>query len=352
MDFLLIFFIFIITVILYFHVVREFKKPQDLTVYEIDYTTNQKLQEVCNERQPIIFFLDEWKEYDLLPQGKTNHVEAVGGEGSNKESDEPTDDKEELYLSLKDIKDFTKKGQKTGGTFMIDVEMPLPSALSLLNMQSHPFYYTENNGYYLKESGLGNLIQRKSDKLLKPEWNAVQWMDVFSGSVGLGLPMYYHTWTRKFLYVHRGKIEIKLAMHDNTDLLKFKEGVSLIDCWNSDNLFRSSVIKTVEFTNVEVSRGFVFYIPAFMIYSIRYLEEHSCVIEFNYQSALNVVIHPNSIITSMKNTIETVFFHNEGDVQEKSEAGGEIVDEERATIEKDPHPLITTRNAPNNEKGE
>jgi hypothetical protein len=47
--------IFCIIVFLYIHVNYQFKKGEDLEIYEMDYTTNTHLQEICNVKQPVLF---------------------------------------------------------------------------------------------------------------------------------------------------------------------------------------------------------------------------------------------------------------------------------------------------------
>jgi len=51
--------VFIIVLFLYFHLTAQFKKSEDLEIYEMDYTTNQKLNEICELRQPVLFELRE-----------------------------------------------------------------------------------------------------------------------------------------------------------------------------------------------------------------------------------------------------------------------------------------------------
>ena len=47
--------IFIIILFLYVHIVAQYKKSEDLEIYEMDYTNNQHLQEVCDLKQPVLF---------------------------------------------------------------------------------------------------------------------------------------------------------------------------------------------------------------------------------------------------------------------------------------------------------
>ena len=49
--------IFIIILFIYIHMIDQFKKSNDLELYEMDYTSNNDLNETCNIKQPIVFYL-------------------------------------------------------------------------------------------------------------------------------------------------------------------------------------------------------------------------------------------------------------------------------------------------------
>ena len=47
--------LFIFIFLIYIHVIHQYKKSEDLEIYELDYKNNQYLQDVCNVKQPSIF---------------------------------------------------------------------------------------------------------------------------------------------------------------------------------------------------------------------------------------------------------------------------------------------------------
>ena len=53
---LLIILIFIIVLFFYLHIIYHLKKSNDLEVYEINEPTKNELEEICNYRQPVIFY--------------------------------------------------------------------------------------------------------------------------------------------------------------------------------------------------------------------------------------------------------------------------------------------------------
>ena len=55
MNILLNLFIFCIILFIYIHIVFNYKKSNDLEVYEIEEPSKEKLEEICDIKQPIIF---------------------------------------------------------------------------------------------------------------------------------------------------------------------------------------------------------------------------------------------------------------------------------------------------------
>jgi hypothetical protein len=47
--------IFLIVLFLYVYIMNQFKKSEDLDIYEMDYSSNRNLQEICEIRQPVLF---------------------------------------------------------------------------------------------------------------------------------------------------------------------------------------------------------------------------------------------------------------------------------------------------------
>jgi hypothetical protein len=55
MEFYITILIFLTIIFLYIHIMAQFKKSEDLEIYEMDYSTNQNLQETCSVKQPVLF---------------------------------------------------------------------------------------------------------------------------------------------------------------------------------------------------------------------------------------------------------------------------------------------------------
>ena len=64
-------FIFIIVLFLYVHIIAQYKRSEDLVIYEMDYTNNSQLQEVCNLKQPTLF---EFQSIDPIMMDTMNSI--------------------------------------------------------------------------------------------------------------------------------------------------------------------------------------------------------------------------------------------------------------------------------------
>ena len=55
----LTFIIFISVLFIYVHVTAQWKRSEDLEVYEMDFENNRQLQNMCDSKQPLLFYLDQ-----------------------------------------------------------------------------------------------------------------------------------------------------------------------------------------------------------------------------------------------------------------------------------------------------
>ena len=68
---------------MYIHIVHQYKRSEDLEIYELDYSSNTHLQEVCDIKQPILFeyktvipeFYEKMNYEDLSPSGSLYKVD-------------------------------------------------------------------------------------------------------------------------------------------------------------------------------------------------------------------------------------------------------------------------------------
>ena len=273
MHFFVSFLIFLIILFLYIHIIHQLKTSEDLEIYEMDYTTNSQLQEVCEVKQPVLFeFQSIYPDvYENLPK-----EEIFSKYGS-------------YDVKIKDCRDYDQS------TDSVDyVVLSLQSSQSLVESDSGSHYFSENNEELVDESGLSS-IYKEIDTYLKPSFILQSKYDIMYGSQNTATPLRYHLNYRQFFIVKSGKIHVKMTPMKSKKYLKpikdydNYEFRSPINVWNPQPEYLHEMDK-LKFLEFDVHAGHVLYIPAYWWYSIKY-EKDAMIYAATYNSVMNCVAH-------------------------------------------------------------
>ena len=179
-------FIFIIVLFLYVHIIAQYKRSEDLEIYEMDYTNNSQLQEVCNLKQPTLF---EFQSIDPIMMDTMNSIFV------NTNND----------IIIKDTNDYyTDKS-------IDSILLPYQSAAQLMKTDPTSHFITENNEDFIEETGYLSQLQQNINDCLKPSFILQTKYDICTGSRGASTPLRYHNHYRHFLIVSSGKIRVKMT---------------------------------------------------------------------------------------------------------------------------------------------
>ena len=289
MNFYLHILIFILILFFYIHIVHQYKRSEDLEIYEMDYSSNAHLQEVCDVKQPILF---EYK--SVAP----NFYETVT-------YDDMLSDQYASYdIKVKESADYWEND-----TSVDYVVLPYSSGSNLMKTDSKSAYFSENNEDFVEESGLISELS-ENDSNFKPGLVVQTKYDIMLGSRGVCLPLRYHTNYRQFLSVNSGKIRVKMTpwksnkyLYQNRDFETY-EFRSPINVWSDGGTpsttksggflkpskkYRNEMDK-IKFLEFDVVEGSVLSIPPYWWYSIQYdngLDTLIC--SFTYNSLMNSV---------------------------------------------------------------
>jgi hypothetical protein len=273
MNFFVSFLVFLIILFLYIHIINQLKTSEDLEIYEMDYSTNSQLQEVCEVKQPVLF------EFESV---YTDIFENLS--------------KEEIFskygsydVKIKDCRDYDQS------TDSVDyVVLSLQSSQSLLESDSGSHYFSENNEELVNESGLSSEY-KELDTYLKPSFTLQSKYDIMFGSQNTATPLRYHLNYRQFFIVKSGKIHVKMTPMKSKKYLKpikdydNYEFRSPINVWNPQPEYFHEMDK-LKFLEFDVHAGHVLYIPAYWWYSIKY-EKDTIIYSATYNSIMNCVAH-------------------------------------------------------------
>ena len=258
---------------------NQFKKSEDLEIYEMDFSNNSHLQEVCDIRQPVLFqfrqihpkFFQDFSPNTIVKYGSYD-------------------------VKIKDAHDYYNKDEHTITEHnQVDaVALSMHSTMKLFENDNAAHFFSENNEDFLDESGLLRNIQSMDD-FLKPTFNVNTKYDLMFGSRNAVTPLRYHTNYRQFICVTSGKIRIKMTpwksskyLHPIKDYENY-EFRSPIHPINPLAQYVNNFEKT-KFLEFDVLEGYILYIPPYWWYSIQYTSENNTfVCGVSYNTIMNCV---------------------------------------------------------------
>tara|TARA_B100000073_G_C23701473_1_gene560520 strand:- start:10 stop:1053 length:1044 start_codon:yes stop_codon:yes gene_type:complete len=260
--------VFCIVLFIYIHVFFHFKTSNDLEVYDIDVPSKEKLEELCDLRQPITMKLNL---NDILNTfNRHNIAKNYGAFDINIRNSEKLLNDEEKFVVLTyntGIQLFNEKNEKNS-------------------------YYSENNKQFLEETSLIKTLQN-NDALLRPYMVSSCNYDIMNASEETTTVLKYDVSYRNYLYVTEGEITIKLTPPHNSKYL-FKENDyemfefrSVINPWKIQEKYKHNFEK-VKFLELTIQRGSIIYIPAYWWYSFKFGKD-TTVVAFNYKTYMNII---------------------------------------------------------------
>ena len=265
MEIIIGFFIFCLVLFIYLHVQFHLKTSEDLEMYEVEQPSKDKLEEICDLRQPVLFDFDCQKIVESSNKSYiSNNYNAFEIKIRNVKE---TDPNSELYIPL-----------------------PLHAANKLFNEDNNSTYFSENNNEFLEETGVIKSL-KYNDEFLRPYMVSNCNYDIMLGSANTCTPFRYEINYRNYYLLTEGSAQIKLApphsiryLYPNYDYENF-EFRSPVDPWSPQPKYIADFdkMKCLEFT---LTPGKTLYIPAYWWYSIKF-NKNTSISCFNYRTYMN-----------------------------------------------------------------
>jgi hypothetical protein len=272
-------FIFVIVAFLYIHVVAQWKKSEDLEIYETDYTDTKQFQEVIAVRQPVLFLFQRPVPMPIYESIQFARMAKYGS----------------YNVKIKDMYDYWKPSTGDSAADSVDaVILPFGSARSLCESDAHSRYVSENNSEFLEETGLERAIS-SMDEFLKPPFCMYSKHDLMFGAKHAATPMRYHTSSAYFVIPTTGKISVKMTpwksgkyLHPVKDY-EYYEFWSRVNVWNPNPIHKPEMDK-LQFLEFDVYPNYVLSVPPYWWYSIRFsTDPNNCVCAITYDTIINAV---------------------------------------------------------------
>ena len=285
------FFIFCLVLFIYLHIQFHLKTSQDLEMYEVDQPSKDRLEEICDIRQPVLFDFDCEK---IVNSSNKTFI---------------SDNYSAFEIKIRNIKEEEENTE-------LYVPLPLHAAVKLFDEDKTSSYLSENNSDFLEETGVIKNL-KYNDEFLRPYMVSNCNYDIMMGSAGSYSPFRYELNYRNFLLLTQGTAQIKLAppysikyLYPNYDYENF-EFNSPVNPWSPQPKFQADFdkIKCLEFT---LTPGKTLYLPAYWWYSIKF-NNNTSISVFRYRTYLNnlaitpyICMHALQIQNVKRNTVKKV----------------------------------------------
>ena len=304
------FFIFCLVLFIYLHIHFHLKTSNDLEVYEIENGSKDKLEEICDLRQPVIFDFDNQK---LVEYSNRTYI---------------TNNYPVFEVKIRNAKDTDYSSE-------IYVPLPLHAAIKLTTEDVSGCYFSENNTDFMQETGVLKSFQY-NDEFLRPYMVSNCNYDIMIGSKDTTTPFRYELNYRNYFLVTEGTIQVKLSppksskyLHSVCDYENF-EFRSPVDPWNPQKQYNIDFDK-IKCLDVTLGRGKTLHIPAYWWYSIKFSKDSSisCLRYRTYMN--NAAITPHIAMYALqiqnvkRNTVKKVVFNDNVDTIHIDNVGEDTV---------------------------
>jgi hypothetical protein len=265
--------VFCLVLFIYLHVCFHLKKVDDLEIYELCQPSKDKMEEICDLRQPVVTDFTNDKITNIC---NFNNLKAnYGGFDIKIRNIKEYDDETELYVPL-----------------------AINDCVELFKKDKDSKYISERNSDFLEETGLISYYQN-NDMFLRPSMVSSCSYDMMFASLNAESPLRYDINYRNYMVVTHGKVIIRLFAPKSTKYLypvndydNF-EFISPVNVWNVQDKYRNDFDK-LRSIDVTLLPGQMIYIPAYWWYSIKFVKTNTslCVFKYNtYMSALSISNH-------------------------------------------------------------
>ena len=266
-------FIFCIVLFLYLHIYFHLRTSDDLEVYEIYQPSKEKLEEICDLRQPVVFDYDH----------------ASNDSNSNFMTDIAFDVIKHNYgafdVKIKNMKDSSSESEPY-------MPLTLNATHEIMKADTGSQFISEKNADFLDETGVVKQFHYNDDFLRPPLVSNCDY-DYMFASEGAETVLQHSVRYRNYFFLISGRAKIILIppksskyLYARTDYESF-EFVSPVSPWNVQHMYKADYDK-IKTLDVVLTPGKIIFIPAYWWYSIKFYDG-ATICAFKYRTYMNTV---------------------------------------------------------------
>ena len=267
--------VFCLILFIYLHVHFHLKQVNVLEIYELCQPSKERLEEVCDFRQPVV---TDFNNESIIEKCNLNYIkENYTGYDIKIRNVKEQDDDTELYIPL-----------------------GIVESIDLFKKDKESKYMSENNYDFLDETGIIKLY-RNNDMFLRPSMVSSCNYDILFGSLNVETPLRYEVNYRNYFVLTHGKAVIRLLvpkskkyLYTTNDYDNF-EFVSPVNPWNVQDEYRADFnkLRTIDVTLIS---GQMVHIPAYWWYSIKFVKSNTTICVFKYKTYMNTLAISNHLV--------------------------------------------------------
>jgi hypothetical protein len=277
-------FIFCVILFFYLHIQFHLKTSDDLEIYEIEQASKDKMEEICDLRQPVLFDLPSVEDSDKI-SNTTNKQYLL-------------DNYPVFEIKIRDTYDTNLDSNMC-------VPVPLHLATKLFDEDTNSTYFSEGNTDFLQETGaIKNMSY--NDEFLRPSLVSNCYYDILMASANVETPFRYDLNYRNYYIVTQGSVKIKLSppksikyLYPISDYENF-EFKSPVNPWAPQTKYKADFDK-IKCLEIILTPGRFLFIPAYWWYTFKF-ERNTSISCFKYRTYMNnIAITPKICMYALQN---------------------------------------------------
>jgi hypothetical protein len=253
----------------YLHIYFQLKTSDDLEIYEIDNPSKDKLEEICDLRQPVLFHFQNDRIFESCQ--RSTMLDTYGA----------------FDIKIRNIKQSAADNDNN-----VYVPLAFSNALNVIKEDTEQKYLVENNADFLEETGLVKSF-KYNDVFLRPYMVADCGYDFLLAAEGTRTPFKYELNYRNYLLVTEGTVKVKLTqpksgkyLYEQKDYENL-EFSSPLNPWQIQPQYKADFDK-IKCLDLVMRKGQILYIPAYWWYSLEF-GPTATLATFKYKTYMNAV---------------------------------------------------------------